>query len=184
VRDIISHNKNPSNSWKKGLNEYSDMTEEEFFNYFHISAEQNCSATKRPTATLSEGQILKGVPTSWDWRDFGVVTPVKNQGKCGSCWTFSTVGSLEAHFMMKYGQFRNLSEQQLVDCAGDFDNHGCNGGLPSHAFEYIKYAGGITDETSYPYVANLSTGCQPQAIQPVVGVVGGSVNISTSEVDL
>lgn len=86
--------------------------------------------------------------------------------------------------MMKYGQFRNLSEQQLVDCAGDFDNHGCNGGLPSHAFEYIKHVGGITDESSYPYVANRSTGCNPQAIQPVVGVVGGSVNISTSEVDL
>lgn len=86
--------------------------------------------------------------------------------------------------MMKYGTFRNLSEQQLVDCAGDFDNHGCNGGLPSHAFEYIMYAGGITDETSYPYVANMSTGCNPNKIDPVVGVIGGSVNISTSEVDM
>lgn len=53
VRDIISHNSNPSHSWKKGINQYSDMTEEEFFDYFHISTEQNCSATKRPPAKLA-----------------------------------------------------------------------------------------------------------------------------------
>jgi len=85
--------------------------------------------------------------------------------------------------MMKYGQFRNLSEQQLVDCADDFDNHGCQGGLPSHAFEYIMHAGGLTDESSYPYTATNTT-CNKAAINPVVGVKGGSVNISTSEVDL
>jgi len=79
---------------------------------------------------------------------------VKNQGSCGSCWTFSTVGALEAHTMIKYGfKFIPLSEQQLVDCAGDFDNHGCSGGLPSHAFEYISHAGGITSEDAYPYFA-------------------------------
>ena len=53
---------------------------------------------------------------------------------------------MEAHYLIKYHQYRNLSEQQLVDCAAAFDNHGCNGGLPSHAFEYIKYAGGLTTE--------------------------------------
>jgi cathepsin H len=120
-------------------------------------------------------------PASWDWRDFGVVTPVKAQGHCGSCWTFSTVGCLESHYMLAYGQFRNLSEQQLVDCAGAFDNHGCNGGLPSHAFEYVKYAGGITGEQDYPYVANMSKGCDPNNINPWVGVEGGSVNITAGD---
>lgn len=85
--------------------------------------------------------------------------------------------------MMKYGQFKNLSEQQLVDCAGAFDNHGCNGGLPSHAFEYISYAGGLTDEANYPYVATTNN-CSFSSIDPVILVEGGSVNISTSEVDL
>jgi len=160
------------------------MTDEEFVDYFHLVGDnQECSATHNAVKnkTMSIEDQLRDVPAHWDWRDFSVVTPVKNQGKCGSCWTFSTVGSMESHFMKKYGQFRNLSEQQLVDCAGAFDNYGCNGGLPSHAFEYIKYAGGLTTEASYPYVANMSAGCNPAAIKPSVGVVGGSVNITLSE---
>lgn len=125
------------------------MTDEEFFDYYNIKAEQNCSATNRK----SFGNSNANIPTEWDWRTFGVVSPVKNQGKCGSCWTFSTVGCVESHYLLKYGSFRNLSEQQLVDCAGDYDNHGCSGGLPSHAFEYIKDNGGLALETTYPYKA-------------------------------
>jgi cathepsin H len=183
VKEIIAHNSDSSISWKKGLNEYSDMTEAEFFDYFNIKAEQNCSATIRPKASENVEATLRGVPQAWNWRNYGVVTPVKSQAKCGSCWTFSTVGAMESHYMMKYGTFRNLSEQQLVDCAGDFDNHGCNGGLPSHAFEYIMYAGGLSEESAYPYVA-VTNNCSYNSIDPVVGVVGGSYNISTSEVDL
>jgi cathepsin H len=90
---------------------------------------------------------------------------------------------MEAHFMMKYGQFRSFSEQQLVDCAGAFDNDGCDGGLPSHAFEYIKYAGGLTTEAQYPYMA-VDQNCKYTPAMKSVGVVGGSVNISLSEGDL
>lgn len=122
VREVIAHNTDSTVSFKKGLNEYSDMTEQEFFDYFNLRAEQNCSATVRPTATVNIEERLRGVASAWNWRDYGVVTPVKNQAKCGSCWTFSTVGAMESHYMMRYGQFRNLSEQQLVDCADAFDN--------------------------------------------------------------
>lgn len=127
--------------------------------------------------------MLADIPSTWDWRTQGVVSPVKNQGKCGSCWTFSTVGALESHYIKKYGQFKNLSEQQLVDCAGDYDNHGCNGGLPSHAFEYIKDAGGIAEESSYPYQA-VTNQCTVDKSKFSVGVVGGSVNISADESEL
>ena len=109
--------------------------------------------------TRSVEDTLKDIPSHWDWRDYGIVSPVKNQAKCGSCWTFSTVGAMESHYIKKYGQFRNLSEQQLVDCAGAFDNYGCNGGLPSHAFEYILSAGGLTTEDEYPYKAVTQASC-------------------------
>ncbi len=84
------------------------------------------------------------IPVNYDWVNQGVVTPVKDQGECGSCWTFSTVGAMESHWNI-LGKGRNVtfSEQQLVDCAWDFNNYGCEGGLPSQAFEYIKSAGGL-----------------------------------------
>ena len=116
---------------------------------------QNCSAT----SFLQVKPELKvaAIPDGYEWNDIGMVSPVKNQGQCGSCWTFSTVGALESHWNI-LGKSRNqtFSEQQLVDCAGDFDNHGCNGGLPSHAFEYIKYAGGIESDATYPYKAKTN----------------------------
>ncbi|MEJ1285639.1 cathepsin H [Cricetulus griseus] len=73
------------------------------------------------------------------------------QGSCGSCWTFSTTGALESAVAIASGKMLSLAEQQLVDCAQNFNNHGCEGGLPSQAFEYILYNKGIMGEDTYPY---------------------------------
>lgn len=101
---------------------------------------QHCSATNN--LRLKSHFENANIPDNYEWNDFGMVSPVKNQGNCGSCWTFSTVGAMESHWnILGKGKNQTFSEQQLVDCAGAFDNHGCNGGLPSHAFEYIKYNG-------------------------------------------
>jgi cathepsin H len=103
-------------------------------------------------------------PHAVDWRTKGIITPIKNQKQCGSCWTFSTTGCLEAHTCLAHGKdctaWTGLAEQQLLDCATPYNNHGCNGGLPSQAYEYIKYAGGIDSEDSYPYQANDTDGCR------------------------
>jgi cathepsin H len=103
-------------------------------------APQNCSATHSIKLSTQNFDI----PTGYDWVNTGAVTPVKDQGNCGSCWTFSTIGAMESHWNI-LGKGRNItfSEQQLVDCAWDFENFGCDGGLPSQAFEYIKHAGGL-----------------------------------------
>ena len=121
---------------------------------------------------------VEELPSAIDWRTRGILTPVKNQQHCGSCWTFSTSGTLEAHTCWHTAQqqkqqqveqmpldcptWNGLAEQQLLDCAWNYDNHGCNGGLPSHAFEYLKDAGGMHAEDDYPYRASDSHQCQAE----------------------
>ncbi|XP_007950018.1 pro-cathepsin H [Orycteropus afer afer] len=147
-RKINAHNAK-NHTFKMALNQFSDMTFAEIKRKYLWSEPQNCSATK--------SNYLRGTgpyPPSVDWREKGhFVTPVKNQGGCGSCWTFSTTGALESAIAIAGGKLLSLAEQQLVDCAEDFNNHGCQGGLPSQAFEYILYNKGIMGEDTYPYTA-------------------------------
>ncbi|NXP40905.1 CATH protein, partial [Leiothrix lutea] len=116
-------------------------------------------------------------PDSIDWRKKGnFVTPVKNQGPCGSCWTFSTTGCLESAIAIATGKLLSLAEQQLVDCAQAFNNHGCSGGLPSQAFEYILYNKGLMGEDSYPYRAKNGT-CKFQP-EKAIAFVKDVINIT------
>ena len=157
------------------------MTFEEIEDHFHLvenakNAPQNCSATRSSPLTADGND---DAPDSWNWQNHGGVSPVKDQGNCGSCWTFSTVGCLESAHLIKYGTLATYAEQQLVDCAGDFDNNGCNGGLPSHAFEYLFYAGGIASEDAYPYEAVDQT-CTVKTSDFILSV-GHSTNITAGD---
>merc|ERR1712227_504959 len=146
-KTIQEHN-DGDHTWTMGVNEFADMTFDEF-RASKLMVGQDCSATATQRHQFDSVEL----PDGFDWRERGGVSPVKNQGHCGSCWTFSTTGCLESAHAIHHGNYFNLSEQQLVDCAQDFDNHGCNGGLPSHAFEYIHFIGGLEEESDYHYEA-------------------------------
>jgi len=143
IEQINSENR----GWQAGVNEHSDLTWEEFKAKF-LMAPQKCSATKKGNHVMSRKPFAD---PAFDWRDKHVVTPVKNQGSCGSCWAFSSTGALESAWAIASGHLLTVSEQQLVDCANDYENMGCRGGLPSQAFQYLIYNGGIQSAASYPY---------------------------------
>lgn len=128
------------------MNHFGDLTNTEFrtMNTLKMSSKPTNASTFLASSNTE-------TPDSIDWRTKGYVTPVKNQGQCGSCWAFSTTGSLEGQHFRKTGKLVSLSEQNLVDCSGKEGNMGCNGGLMDNAFKYIKENGGIDTEDSYPY---------------------------------
>merc|ERR1711872_66301 len=128
-------------------NEFSDMTNTEFASKFanlQVSPARGINKLFTPDPTHQ-------VRSAADWRNNGYVTQVKNQGQCGSCWAFSTTGSLEGQHFKKTGQLVSLSEQQLVDCSKPYGTQGCQGGFMDNAFNYIRDNGGIASESSYPY---------------------------------
>jgi cathepsin L len=144
-RLVEQHNK-AGKGFTVKLNHLSDMKPEEYQQLLAYKGKSKAGAT-----FLSPSNVQ--LPAEVDWRKKGYVTPVKDQGQCGSCWAFSATGSLEGQHFKKTGKLVSLSEQNLVDCSGKWGNDGCNGGLMDQAFDYIKDNKGIDTEKSYPYEA-------------------------------
>lgn len=130
------------------MNHLGDMTSEEVV--------QKMTGLRVPPSrsfsndTLYTPEWEGRVPDSIDYRKKGYVTPVKNQGQCGSCWAFSSAGALEGQLKKKTGKLLALSPQNLVDCVSE--NYGCGGGYMTTAFQYVQQNGGIDSEDAYPYV--------------------------------
>jgi cathepsin L len=142
--DFIEAHNAKNLSFTVGMNQFGDLTLDEFKQFYlglRVSDAQ-------PTSVHYFNTV--NIPDAVDWTTKGAVTPVKNQGQCGSCWAFSTTGSLEGLHKIKKGTLMSFSEQQLVDCSGSYGNQGCNGGLMDDAFKYVA-AKGIELESTYPY---------------------------------
>ncbi|GLU13816.1 hypothetical protein SLE2022_304260 [Rubroshorea leprosula] len=140
--------------YKVGLNSFADMSNEEFRKAY-------LSKVKRPVNKMIRRDLEKknmerkvescSAPSSLDWRNYGIVTGVKDQGECGSCWAFSSTGAMEGINALVTGDLISLSEQELVDC--DTTNYGCEGGYMDYAFEWVINNGGIDTEADYPYTS-------------------------------
>jgi len=167
LKTLLSvQNLNKVNTYRSGLNQFSDMTFEEFLAKYTGLNKPN--SDEKNYADLSGIEILPAV----DWRNQpNVVNPIKNQGQCGSCWAFSATSAIESAYSLKTTTLYDLSEQQMVDCSSLFGNQGCNGGWMNRAFLYIKTMGGQMKNSDYPYVAQDEK-CKFKKADAVVKISG------------
>lgn len=152
LRNIIMHNMNPHN-YTLGINQFADLTPQEF-------KEKFVSGMKGPIAGYgckSFSSSASSAPSTLDWRTKNAVTSVKNQGQCGSCWTFSATGAIEGAWAISTGKLVDFSEQELVDCATgtSYGSHGCNGGQMDGAFKFVIEHGQCT-LADYPYTSGVT----------------------------
>ena len=168
---VMTHQQNPNKTYNMGFTKFMDLTVEEFKSKY--------LSVKVPTLTQTPTTLpTVNLPTSVDWRTKGAITPVKDQGQCGSCWAFSSTGALEGLSYISGKGLQSFSEQQLVDCSTSQGNQGCNGGLMDNAFTYVE-SNGITLESKYAYEA-VDQSCVTDG---GAFKIGGFSDVSAGDVD-
>lgn len=174
---LSAHQEQPL--FEMGITKFSDMTPAEFqksllnLDLSHMQRLKVLYGKNKIEPTFSKGNA----PEAYDWRETGAVSPVKNQGMCGSCWAFSAVGNIEAVYTIKTNKTQLFSEQQLVDCDKEQDQ-GCNGGLMDNAFAYLEKTG-IMAAKDYPY-AGKNNKCVFDANKVALKVTGYKFATGTS----
>ncbi|XP_050300878.1 procathepsin L-like [Anthonomus grandis grandis] len=172
-------------TYTMGVNQFTDLTEEEFFDFYTMKASQDQHYTFTQESDLFSSIYkyinISQLPKDVDWRKYNVVSRVKNQGHCGACWAFATTGALEAQWARRTKKLVSLSEQNLVDCSWFYGNHGCSGGWMENAIDYIINNHGIDTEQSYPYLArNFFCHYNPRA----KGATASQVVLTKNELEL
>jgi C1A family cysteine protease len=170
VAKISQHNEEfarGEHNWNMAVNQFTDLTHAEFMEMqtLRIPDMPHAERKYRMTSKVMAGDV--------DWRDSGMVTDVKDQGQCGSCWAFGAVASMEAAHFEKHGSTLQMSEQQIVDC--DNRNSGCNGGWYDTAWQYVQEEGGLESMADYPYTGRDGS-CkagQAEFVSGISGCVGG-----------
>ena len=179
--DYIAEHNTRGESYTLGHNEFSDLTSDEFF-----ATRLGYNATlARPAPSghhTYTAESLAAAPDSIDWTTKDAVTPVKNQGQCGSCWSFSATGAMEGAYAIASGKLVSLSEEDLVEC--DQVDQGCGGGLMDNAFKFVE-KNGVAAEAAYPYISGTGIRglCKPAKEKAAVVTVTGFKDVPTQDED-
>ncbi|KAJ3694273.1 hypothetical protein LUZ60_009753 [Juncus effusus] len=150
VKYINEFNKAKNHTYTLAINQFTDLTTAEFVAL--VGRGRMRDEGSRRYVSLTDGEAA---PDSIDWRAKGVVTPIKNQYPCGSCWAFAPVAAIESLINIKTGQMTSLSEQEIIDCVPDTST--CKGGFATDSFNFVISNEGITTEADYPYTATRMT---------------------------
>jgi len=163
---IMAHNQDGSKTWKEGVNKFTDRTPDELKAYLGYNkalgySRRGNGAIKHTLSVDAAAKLKTSLPDSVDWRLKGAVTAVKDQGVCGSCWTFASAETAESAWFLATGQLADLSEQQIASCTSNPQHcggtGGCGGGTAEVAYASIIAAGGLASEWEYPYVSYHGT---------------------------
>jgi len=186
--DIINrHNAQANVTYTLGHNQFSHLSLDEWKQYIRLGLTKPVS--EEPPVKIHQAEDFVA-PTAYDWAAQGAVTGVKDQGNCGSCWSFSSTGALEGAYYIKSKQLISLSEQDLVDCdttSNGGSDAGCNGGLMDNAFTWVKKNGGICTEAAYPYTSGStgkSTTCNDKACAKQAAVPKSYTDVATTDAAL
>ena len=144
---------------KLGLNKFADLTDQEYKNMLGY---KKPASMEQSRVEILSGKNATALPDSIDWVAKGMVSAIKDQGSCGSCWSFSTTGSIESAYKIKTGKDILLSEQQILECSVSYGNNGCSGGLVEYAYHYLE-SHSLETEGEYPYTATSSKPCKAVA---------------------
>jgi len=191
LRSIRLHNKDPSQTWKKGINHLSDTTPEEYGRLLGYNKAVGHAAwlVRNEQKQEQPPNLIKvsDLPMSIDWRSKNVITAVKDQGQCGSCWSFGTAETVESYWALSTGQLQVLSEQQILDCTPNPNDcggtGGCGGGTVELAFQKIIDMGGLSSEWTYPYLSWKGGNFPNCNFSPSMGAasIKGWVNVAPNQ---
>jgi cathepsin L len=184
VQKVRVHNERPNVTYKRGINKFSDMTTKERGAFFGFNKNAGTKGHKNQLHAAAANHLkpVSELPASVDWRDAGIVTPVKDQGHCGSCWAFAATAVLESHVAKESGLLFSLSPQQISSCSPNPEHcggtGGCEGATAEIGFDYAASSSGLYQEFQYPYNSYYGEDAECMDYANPVAAIDGYVKLA------